>query len=80
MKYSLEIVYKVCNDDTGEVIEVGPDPDGLRLVEIRSLTDDGELGGNICVTEEALPLLIDALQRSLTSLQSRDTAEHFVTG
>ncbi len=63
MKYSLETVYKVCNDDTGEVIEVGPDSDGLDLVEIRSKADDGTVGGRIVITQEGLPLLIEALIR-----------------
>ena len=66
MRYSLETVYKVCNDDTGEVIEVGPDPDGLDLVEIRSRIDDGTVTSSMTVTKDALPLLIEALTRMLS--------------
>ncbi len=82
MTHSLEIVYRVCNDNTGEAIEVGPDPDGLGLVEIRSLTDDGQVGARFCVTQDALPLLIAALQRSLTApaATAEAAATHFVTG
>ncbi len=67
MKYSLETVYRVCNDDTGEVIEVGPDGDGLDLVELRSKCDDGTLGARIVVTREGLPLLIEALRRMVAA-------------
>ena len=64
MKHYLEVVYRICNEATGDVaVEVGPDPDGLGLVEIRTLTDDGEVGARVCLSEDALELLIDVLQR-----------------
>lgn len=65
MKYTLENRYKVWNDETGESLEVCPDGDGLDLTEIRSITDDGQIGERVTVTREALPLLIEALQRRL---------------
>lgn len=34
-KYSSETLRQVWNDETGEVVEIGPDRDGLGLVEIR---------------------------------------------
>ncbi len=63
MKYSLDIIYRIYNE-SGDAIEVGPDSDGLGLTEIRTMTDDGEVGARICVHEDALDLLIDVLQRS----------------
>lgn len=65
MRYSLETVYKVCNDDTGEVIEIGPDADGLDLIEIRTRGDDGSMNARIVFGPEALELIIDALTRML---------------
>ncbi len=70
MRYSLEVVYKVCNDDTGEVIEVGPDSDGLDLTEIRTRDEKGKLNARIVLSREGLPHLIDALQRRLAEGES----------
>lgn len=67
MKYSLDIVYKIYNDH-GDTIEIGPDPDGLGLTEIRTLTDDGEVGARLCLHKDALDLVIDVLQRRRSEL------------
>lgn len=50
----------------GDTIEIGPDPDGLGLTEIRTLTDDGEVGARLCLHEDVLDLVIDCLQRCRT--------------
>ncbi len=55
----------VCNDDTGEVIEVGPDGDGLDLIEIRTRGDDKKINARVVFGPEAIPLLIEALTRML---------------
>ena len=66
MRYSLETVYYVCNDDTGEVIELGPDGDGLDLVEIRVRDPQTKkVTDRVVFGPEALPHLIDALTRML---------------
>lgn len=64
MKCELEIVYRVCDENGGNVIEIGPDPDGLGLTEIRTMTDDGQVGARVCLHEDALELVIECLQRS----------------
>jgi hypothetical protein len=71
VRYSLETVYKVCNDDTGEVIEVGPDADGLDLTEIRFRESAApfKVTDRIVFSQEALPLVIEALQRCLAASQ-----------
>lgn len=38
--YSLEVLRRVYDDDSGAYIEVGPDRDGLDLVEVRTTTKD----------------------------------------
>lgn len=64
MKYSLETVHHVCNDDTGEVIEVGPDGDGLDLVEIRTRDPQTrKVLDRVVFSREAIPLLIEALTK-----------------
>ena len=37
MKFSIEVIMQVWNDDTGERVEIGQDSDGLDLVEIRQI-------------------------------------------
>ena len=65
MKYSLECRYRIFNDDTGERIEIGDDPEGLGMTEIVWVDELGKRGTNIVFTEEALPLLIEALNNRL---------------
>ncbi len=35
MAFELETMYEIWDNDGGEMIEVGPDRDGLNLVEVR---------------------------------------------
>ena len=42
MPYSAETVHQFWNDTTGERYEIGPDRDGLGLVEIRSIDSIGK--------------------------------------
>jgi hypothetical protein len=62
-KYSLEAVFEVWNDTTGERVQVGADRDGVDLVEIRSLASDAAFTGSVMLTDEQVPLVIDALTR-----------------
>jgi hypothetical protein len=71
MKYSMEQRFRIFNDDTGERIEVGEDPEGLGMIEIVWVDELGKRGTNIIFTEEALPLLIDALNRRLELMKER---------
>lgn len=65
MKYSLDERFRIWNDDTGERIEVGDDPDGLDLTEIVFVSEEGKRQQNIIFTDEAIPLLMLALQKRL---------------
>ncbi len=61
MNYSIEKVIQVWNDDTGERVEVGSDRDCLKLVEIRSYTDDGKIGTSIIMEKEQSILIAKAI-------------------
>lgn len=74
MSSSLSMKILVWNDRTGEHIEVGEDPDGLALTEIRFVADDGKpQEPPIVLTDEQLPELIKALQM-ITEFKSRRDA------
>lgn len=61
--YSLEKSYKIYNDSTGEYIEVCPDADGLDLVEIRFVLEDGTINTRITMSPEQAELVATALGR-----------------
>jgi len=60
-KYSVETVYRIYNDKSGEYIEVGPDADGIDLVEVRCYTDDGKVGNRIMGTPLEMKLVAEAI-------------------
>lgn len=60
----MEKVYQIWNN-YGERTEVGPDSDGIDLVEIRNYTDTKEISQRITMTRETAKLLIEALQSHL---------------
>ena len=69
MRHTLEHLYRVYNDDHGHYIEIGPDGDGIDLIEIRSCNKDGKIesSGNARVTmpyEQAV-LVAQALNKYL---------------
>jgi len=59
--YSTEIVHKVYNDDTGEYIEVGPDADGVDLVEVRQVDSKGNISNRIAGEPEQMRLVAEAI-------------------
>jgi hypothetical protein len=62
-EYTLETVHQIWNDKSGTRIEIGPDRDGLDLIEIRSYTDDGKIGQSVTFTEKEFRLLSVAIDR-----------------
>lgn len=72
--YSLEPVFRVWNDKTGERIEVCNDGDGLDLVSIRWVSDHGAPGSEVTMPEEVVPLLIEALERMMSFRAERAKA------
>lgn len=61
MKYTVEILIQIWDDNSGCRLEVGPDRDGLDLVEIRGYSDDGKLSTSITMTQESALLLAQAI-------------------
>ena len=61
MGYSKKMLFKIYNDDTGEKTEVGPDSDGLDLIEIIQYTDDNKISSRIVMTPEQAKLVSEAL-------------------
>lgn len=66
MSYTSETIRQIWNDETGERIEIAPDRDGLGLVEIRFVTDDGVVGQSITGKAEQMRLVALALLDSLS--------------
>lgn len=70
-RHSLEMKFQIWDDDHGERIEIGEDPDGLDMMEIRQRDTDGKILASIRMNEESVPLAIEALQRWLDFKSSR---------
>jgi hypothetical protein len=62
MKFELESLYEIW-DERGGRIEVGPDRDGLSLIEIRVRDESGKLGSCITLESEQAKLVVFALQK-----------------
>lgn len=60
--HSLEMVLEIWNDSRLVLTARRASVDGLDLIELRSITDDGKIGTRVTLTDEQLPLLIEALQ------------------
>lgn len=71
MNFTIEKHYKIFVDDTGEVLLIGPDRDGLGMVEFRYQTDEGRDYASFTLPKEALSQLEVALKGL------RDDAESF---
>lgn len=61
-KYTLEKMFEVWNDQHGDCIEIGPDRDGLDLVELRQKNHDGQISNRIAFSKEEIPLIVEALE------------------
>lgn len=66
------MVMQVWNDQTGERIEVGEDRDGLGMIEIRYVSDDGKTGADIRFQPEDADKIVDAIQRVAEFMDEAD--------
>lgn len=73
--YSLENHYKVWNDKTGTKVEIGPDRDGLNLVEMREFSDDGKELTCVVFTPEQAELVATALLAAVRDAQTAQEEE-----
>lgn len=62
-RHSLEMKFQIWDDDHGERIEIGEDPDGLDMMEIRQVDPSGKILARINFDEKVIPLAIEAMQR-----------------
>ena len=60
-QYEIEKSYKVWDNKHGERIEIGPDADGLNLVEIRYVDPEGKIGQRIDMPFEMAEKVYQAL-------------------
>lgn len=67
--YTKETVRQVWDDQNGDRIEVGPDRDGLGLVEIRYVDPDGKCGNSVSMTVEQARLVQEAFAEYLETFR-----------
>lgn len=60
--YSVERPLQVWNDKSGDRYEIGPDRDGLDLIEIRVYSADGKVLDRVSMPREVWNLLRDYSQ------------------
>ena len=63
MAYTLERMFEVWDDGSGSSIEIGPDRDGLDLVEVRA-RDQGKIVARITMSKEQAALVAKALSEA----------------
>lgn len=51
--YSTEFYIRICDDESGDYIQLGPDKDGLDMVEISSHCEGAETGSVVMPIEAA---------------------------
>lgn len=64
MKYEMETMYEIW-DERGNKLEVGPDRDGLGMIEVREKYSNGEFGTRLVLETEQAKLLARALYKTL---------------
>ena len=60
--YTMELIRKIWNDKDGYSVEIGPDSDGLDLVEVRSRDDQGKITNRFAMTPAQALLVADAIK------------------
>lgn len=74
--HSVEIYFRICDDDSGDYIQLGPDKDGLDMVEISShahvnLKEGVKETGHIVMPIEVANKLQQAIRDYIDSLVYR---------
>lgn len=65
--HTVEAHYEIWQDKTGDCIKIGPDRDGLDLVEIKKVLRDGKLEASMILTKEEARLLMRILKKVVQS-------------
>jgi hypothetical protein len=71
MKYELETMREIWLED-GEKIEIGPDRDGLNLVEIRYKNGSGQIISRFTFPDGAESLIAEAILKCKEELKSNE--------
>ncbi len=61
MVYNVEVTREIWDDEHGNCVEVGPDRDGLGMVEIRYRCDDGKIGARLAFPTDLARLVLQAM-------------------
>ena len=69
--FSFETKFEIWNDDTGEHVEVGPDRDGIDMVEIRLENDKGKIDGRMSFDPEEALLVAEAIKKAAEDIISK---------
>ena len=65
--YTLEFAIRVYNDTSGDYVYVGPDADGLGLIEIRYVEDEYIIHSRIRMPREQARLVAEAINKVLNA-------------
>jgi hypothetical protein len=65
-KFSMENMVEIWDDKHGECLEVGPDRDGLDLLEIRQMDSNGKVHNRITLVKEQALLLVEAISEVIS--------------
>lgn len=69
-KYTLEAHYEIWNDKQGTCITLGPDRDGLELIQIDQKDSDGIISGTLFMTVDEAKILAMALDQAVANMPS----------
>ena len=61
MSFSVETMKEIWDDGSGCKIQIGPDRDGLDLLEIRSFSPDGKVEARMTFSKEQAKLVATAI-------------------
>lgn len=73
MKFEMETVREIWNDADKSCIEIGPDRDGLQLVEIRYRDEAHKIAERLSFPSEQARLIATAIMRCADELESSAT-------
>lgn len=68
MKFTLEILREVWDDESGDHIEIGPDRDGLGCIEIRYKDKNGKIEERMTFHPEMARLVAQAVLKCADEL------------
>lgn len=60
--FSVENVVQIWNDKIGDRFEIGPDRDGLDMVELRFVDETGTITDRIAFPKELCNIIADAIR------------------